>query len=158
MTELAQTCGISKPTLYHHFSDKYDVVQHLCKKITSEYYRQHSFSEIVTSGCSHNEEWLQRYGTFFKNILCYNGQNNLYICLTNLEMQQCLCEIRTKLNTDAIPEEIVAAMGFFAYSSWHTLYAVVDGRVSYCDTMENKASAFWPETLKNVFAGTMPLR
>ena len=129
MTELAQACSVSKPTLYHHFRDKFEVAQYICKRFSDEFYSAHSLSDILNSKTPETHFYIFRHPDFFRNVLCYDGQDNLFDYLAELERTECIREAKTVLGTDTLTEDVLASIEYYAYSVWHAMYAMLTGKI-----------------------------
>lgn len=154
MKELADACNISKPTLYHHFKDKYEIAQYICKRFSDAFYQEHSFSDILNNKIPETQFYIFRYADFFRNVLCYEGQNNIFDYLSELELTECLKEARQILNTDALSEDLLASAEYYAYSVWHAMYAMLEGKIPqrYLSAKKPAMAMYWPPLLTETFS------
>jgi len=153
MTELAQACGISKPTLYHHFKDKFEVAQYICKRFSDAFYQTHSLSDILNSKVPETQFYIMIYPEFFSNVLCYDGQNNIFDFLAEIELAECIREAKEILGSDELPEDILASAEYYAYSVWHAMYAMLTGKIPprYLSADRPAMSLYWPPLLTELF-------
>lgn len=153
MTELAAACQISKPTLYHHFKDKFEVAQYICKRFSDAFYKNNTLSEILNGKTAETQFYIIRYQDFFRNVLCYDGQNNLFDYLAELELAECLKEAREILGTEDLSEDLLASAEYYAYSVWHAMYAMLIGKIPqrYLSADKPAMSMYWPPLLTEVF-------
>lgn len=98
--------------------------------------------------------FIFKYADFFKNVLCYEGQNNLFDCLAEIELQQCLKEIQAILGTQEISDDLHASAEYYAYSVWHAMYAMLSGKIPqrYLKARRPAMTMFWPPLLIEVFS------
>ena len=89
MTELSEACGIIKPTLYHHYKDKFEVAQYICKRFSDEFYRNNTLSDILHGKSAETQFYIIRHQDYFRNVMCYDGQNNVFDYLAELELSKC---------------------------------------------------------------------
>mgnify|MGYP004500564417 CR=1 FL=1 len=156
MTELAEACQVSKPTLYHHFSDKYEIVQYICKRFSDDFYRTHSLSDILNSKQPEKQFYIIQHAAFFKNVLCYMGQNNLFDYMAELEMNECIKEAKVILSTEELSEDLMASIEYYAFSIWHAMYAMLTGKIPqrYLSAQKPAMRLYWPPLLTQVFSRT----
>lgn len=154
MTELAQACHISKPTLYHHFKDKFEVAQYICKRFSDAFYESHTLSDILSSKMTETSFYIIRYPEFFRNVLCYDGQNNIFDYLAGIELEECLREAREILGTEDLSEDILASAEYYAYSVWHAMYAMLTGKIPkrYLSADRPAMALYWPPLLTEIFS------
>ncbi|MBQ9198244.1 MAG: TetR/AcrR family transcriptional regulator [Clostridia bacterium] len=153
MTELAEACRISKPTLYHHFKDKFEVAQYICKRFSDEFYSEHTLSDILNGKSAETQFYIIRYQNYFRNVLCYDGQNNIFDYLAEIELHECLREAKEILGTEQLSEDLLASAEYYAYSVWHAMYAMLVGKIPqrYLSANRPAMSMYWPPLLTEVF-------
>ncbi len=154
MTELAAECQISKPALYHHFCDKFAVARYLCERFSNEFYLNNSYASILSSKHPEQSFYVFRYADFFRNVLCYTGQNNLFDCLAEIELAECLKEIYAIEGTQEISDDLRASAEYYAYSVWHAMYAMLTGKITqrYLTASRPAMCIYWPPLLVEVFS------
>jgi AcrR family transcriptional regulator len=57
MQDIADACGVTKPTIYYYFRDKYDLLQLLYQSVTKEFYEQ---NEILLRSSAEPDDKLRR--------------------------------------------------------------------------------------------------
>lgn len=149
MTELAKACEISKPTLYRHFKDKFEVVQYICDRFSDEFYGRHTMLDALSDKRSESSFFIFQHPEFFKNVLSYSGQNNIFDYLSELERKAWLKESCAILGTTEISEDLRASIEYYAYSNWHAMYAMLVGKIPkrFSTTSKPVMALFWPPML-----------
>ena len=154
MTELSEACGISKPTLYHHYKDKFEVAQYICKRFSDEFYRNNTLSDILHGKSAETQFYIIRHQDYFRNVMCYDGQNNVFDYLAELELSECIKEAQEILGTEELSEDFLASAEYYAYSVWHAMYAMLTGKIPqrYLSADRPAMSMYWPPLLSEVFS------
>lgn len=129
IADIATEAGVSSRTVYNHFQDKFGITQYICKKIDDEYYlnKNVNIGDLCIKNSERNYSYLWDHELFFKNILCYLGQNNLVDYMSELFLTRILRDIRTLQGCEQISEELLASAEFFSYSTILASYAMLKG-------------------------------
>ena len=119
ITEITNNCGMSQPTFYNHFKDKYDLIVwiylHESDKI---------ISKIGKDGYTWKNslfDWAQYFAEkreYFVNALKHTGGQDSFIqYVRKINSEIVLTEVRKKLMTEYIPEEIYGMVRIYVYGS-----------------------------------------
>lgn len=155
LTEIGHEAGVSKRTVYNHFQDKFEIAQYLCKQIDDAFFsgEQHSVAEYCGENPLPDSSYISEHADFFRNVLCYVGQNSLMDYMAERFLQRLLHDIRMLQGCDEISEEILAAAEFFAYSSVYCSYEMLKGSIPrrYLNTDKSCMNLYMPAPLLNLF-------
>jgi len=114
ITLLVEKVGISKPTFYNHFKDKYDLIGWI-------YYQDLSQNDRVNDYLGEEEDFLvalkniDHKRSFYKKALSMNDQNNLYEIMHNYNMDYNTNALKSLLKTDELPMDLKYAMEYHSY-------------------------------------------
>lgn len=155
ISEITEACGISKRTLYNHFRDKFEIAQYICQRIDDAYYLEKSVT--MTDLCEGRQKkdysYFWDHQDFFRNVLCYQGQNSIADYLSELVLKRSLRDIRQKLGAEEIPVDLLASAEFFAYSVVAASYAMLKGAIPkrFQDSNMNSSELYLPYPLVKLF-------
>lgn len=155
LTEIVHEAGVSKRTVYNHFQDKFEIAQYLCAQIENEFFsgKQHSLAEYCGSNPLRYSGYVWDHADFFRNILCYVGQNSLMDYMSERFLQRLLHDVRMEQECDEISQEILASAEFFAYSTVYCSYQMLKGSIPrrYINTDSACMNLYMPAPLLNLF-------
>lgn len=103
--QIVDQCGVTRPTFYRHFKDKYDLVNWNFDKLAQKSFRQMGVSLTLREGLTKKFEFIQGERTFFSAAFSSESQN----CLMEYDYEciyQFYCEIIRKGGIDQIPEDL----------------------------------------------------
>ena len=119
ITEITNNCGMSQPTFYNHFKDKYDLivwihttrVQQIMSKIGSGNY---TWRDTLLEGAKYYCENKEYMANALKHT---SGQDSFlqYVRHTNTELLA--TEVRKKIMTEYIPDEIYGIIKVYVYGT-----------------------------------------
>lgn len=111
---LMEKAGLSKPTFYHHFKDKYDLIAWIyIQDVTETEKSQHYLGglEELVIGLKNLSEKKE----FYKKALSMRGQNTLLETLHNYNMNYNIQSIKAYLRTDDLSNEIMFVLKYHSY-------------------------------------------
>ena len=156
LIEIAHEAGVSKRTVYNHFQDKFEIAQYLCKQIDDEYYlnKNVSLADLCGGTPERHYGYFWKHTDFFRNILCYMGQNNLMDYMSELFLKRILRNIRELQGCDEISEDLLAAAEYYAYAAIPGTYAMLRGVIPqrYLRTDKTCVELYMPAPLLNLFS------
>ena len=121
ITEITSNCGMSQPTFYNHFKDKYDLIVWIYSHESGE-----MMAKIGVDGYSWRDTLLDgaRYFAanreYIINALRHTSRHDsfmLYVQKVNSELM--LTEVRKKLMTEYISDEIYGMIKVYVYGTVH---------------------------------------
>ncbi|MBP3761768.1 MAG: TetR/AcrR family transcriptional regulator C-terminal domain-containing protein [Ruminococcus sp.] len=121
ITEITSNCGMSQPTFYNHFKDKYDLIVwiyiHESGEIMSKIGRDgYSWRNTLIDGAHYFAEKRE----YFLNALRHtSGQDSFLRYLQKVNSELMLTEVRKKLMTEYIPDEIYGMIKVYVYGTVH---------------------------------------
>lgn len=119
ITEITNNCEMSQPTFYNHFKDKYDLIVwiyiHESNEIMSKIGRDgYSWSDTLLDGSRYFAEKRE----YFINALKHtSGQDSFLRYLQKVNSELMLTEVRKKLMTEYIPDEIYGMIKIYVYGT-----------------------------------------
>lgn len=119
ITEITTNCGMSQPTFYHHFKDKYDLIVWIYTSRVSEVMgridnKSYLWKDTLLDGARYYAENCE----FIKNALRHtSGQDSFieYVRKRNTEFLK--AEVQKKLMTEFIPDEIMGMIEVYVYGT-----------------------------------------
>ena len=113
--EIVERSGYSKRTFYNHFRDKHDVVSYIWKR---EYRScMYEGDELLST-----YDFLLKYHrheasltTFFRNVLTYSGQNNLWETVHEASIECTLLQMRRNGFEGELDESYRSAINFWVH-------------------------------------------
>ena len=75
--EITAEAGVSRQTFYHHFLDKYDLVNWYFDRLLGESFREMGFGGTIYEGLVRKFHFLPAEKVFFRNAFGSEQQNNL---------------------------------------------------------------------------------
>lgn len=119
ITEITDNCGMSQPTFYHHFKDKYDLIVWIYIHESGEI-----MPKIGRDGYSWRDtllDWAQYFAEkreYFINALKHTGGQDSFIhYVRKINSEIVLTKVRKKLMTEYIPEELYGMVRIYVYGS-----------------------------------------
>ena len=119
ITEITGNCGMSQPTFYHHFKDKYDLIvwshtTHVSEVMGRIDNKNYLWKDTLLDGARYYAENRE----FIKNALKHtSGQDSFieYVRRRNTEFLK--AEVQKKLMTEFIPDEIMGMIEVYVYGT-----------------------------------------
>ena len=105
VTQIVQTCGVTRQTFYRNFQDKYDLINWYFDVLAQMSFKQMGISMTLREGLIKKFEFIKGEGQFFAAAFSSESQN----CLMEYDYQciyQFYCDIIHKQGVDKIPEEL----------------------------------------------------
>ena len=151
ITEITSNCGMSQPTFYNHFKDKYDLIEwiyiHESGEIMSKIGRDgYSWRNTLIDGAHYFAEKRE----YFLNALRHtSGQDSFLRYLQKVNSDLMLTEVRKKLMTEYIPDEIYGMIKVYVYG---TVHHMLEWLINDRELSPEKVAEIWehslPEPLK----------
>ncbi len=114
ITLLVEKVGISKPTFYSYFKDKYDLIGWI-------FYQDLSQNERVNDYLGEEEDFVVAFKnidqkrSFYKKALSMHDQNSLFEIMHNYNMNYNTNALKSMLKTDELPMDMKYAMEYHSY-------------------------------------------
>ena len=149
VTDITDSCGVSRNTFYYHFQDKYELVNWIfyteitpiAEAATGEYGWAKALTRLFC--------YLQDNRAFYTNVLRFQGQNSFVSCLLDF-YQSALGEIIEKNAVQNLtPEERQFAAKFYSYA----LIGIVTDWVTQDMRTDPEAAV---TTIKKLINGRVP--
>ena len=77
VTQIVDQCGVTRPTFYRHFKDKYDLVNWHFDKLVQKSFQEMGGSLNLREGLRKKFEFIKREGKFFPAAFTCDSQNCL---------------------------------------------------------------------------------
>ena len=143
ISNITDNCGLTQPTFYRHFKDKYDMIARIYVTDAKEI-----MGQIGTDGYTWRDTLLDgaRYfsdhRTSALNALKHTSGRDSFLALLERVNTDLLCtEVRKKLMTEHIPQDILTMIKVYCYGTvrytceW-LLEEMPLSRETYADVME----------------------
>lgn len=121
ITGITENCGLSQPTFYNHFRDKYDLIVwiyiHGAGSIMSKIGKEgYAWRDTLSDGA----RYFAANRDFFINALKHTGgQDSFLRYLQKVNTELMVTEVRKKLMTEYIPDEIYGMIQVYVYGTVH---------------------------------------
>ena len=151
ITEITNNCGMSQPTFYNHFKDKYDLIvwiyihesNEIMSKIGSDGY---SWSDTLLDGARY---FAEKRDYFINALRHTSGHDSFMLYVQKVNSELMLTEVRKKLMTEYIPDEIYGMIKVYVYG---TVHHMLDWLMGDMVLPPEKVAEIWehslPEPLK----------
>lgn len=119
ITEITDNCGMSQPTFYHHFKDKYDLIVWIYTFRVSELMgridnKSYLWKDTLLDGARYYAENSE----FIQNALKHTGGQDSFIEYVRKRNTEFLkAEVQKKLMTEFIPDEIMGMIEVYVYGT-----------------------------------------
>lgn len=125
--EIIKQAGVSKPTFYRHFKDKFDLAcrlyDYLQEPLDEAYSKDHNFRAFFTSGCNLICENKDLFASLFENPL---SQNSFYQYLIDTSIRTIEQQIDQTKYTDEMRLELYRCMHGNTYIAWEITTGKLD--------------------------------
>ena len=146
ISEITDNCGMSQPTFYHHFKDKYDLIVWIHTSRVSEVMsriddKNYLWKDTLLDGARYYHENRE----FIKNALKHtSGQDSFieYVRRRNTEFLK--GEVQKKLMTEYIPDEIMGMIEVYVYG---TVQYMMKWLMSDMHLSPEQVAAIWEKSL-----------
>ncbi len=124
ITEITDNCGLSQPTFYNHFRDKYDLIiwiyvedaRRFTDKIGVDGYRWHD--SLIDAA-----NYYAAKRNFVINALQHtSGHDSFIIQMQRIHVEIIVRAVRKKLMTEHIPEEILGMIKVYCYGTVQLMF------------------------------------
>lgn len=119
--DITGNCGMSPPTFYNHFKDKYDLlvwihtsrVGAIMGKIGRDGYR---WRDTLSDGARY---YYENRGYIINALKHTSGQDSFVVYVTRNNIEVLANEVRRKLMTEYLPPEIYGLIKMYVYGTVH---------------------------------------
>lgn len=127
---IADNCQLTRQTFYHHFLDKFDLVNWIfCTSIDS-----------IVSCSSHELPWrtvlaemlmsMKQDQKFYVNAMSCEGQNSFHQFMTEYTRVAYAKELTRRLSSEDLSEDMLFSVEFNSYGAVGTIYKWIRGNMS----------------------------
>lgn len=151
ISDITDNCGMSPPTFYNHFKDKYDLivwihttqVDEIMTKIGANHYE---WRNTLLDGAKYFYDNRQ----FLVNALRHtSGQDSFVEYVRKLNIELVSAEVRKKLMTEQIPAEILSMLKIYIYGTVQFTLEWLIGKIDMTpETMAQMWEMSLPQPLK----------
>lgn len=117
ITDITNNCGMSQPTFYNHFKDKYDMIvwiytSHVCEIMCRIDNKTFLWKDCLLGGALYYYE----NSKFVKNALMHtSGQDSFVENVQRINTEFLKAEVQKNLMTEYIPDEIMGIIKVYSY-------------------------------------------
>ena len=146
ITDITDNCGMSQPTFYNHFKDKYDLIvwiyirhsDEIMSRIGTEKYQWRDTLLDGARGYAANRDYML-------NALKHtSGQDSFLHYVQRINTQLLVTEVRKKLMTEYIPDEIYEIIKVYVYGTVHHMLEWLLGDMTM---PPEQVAAIWEKSL-----------
>ena len=145
VSAIVKNCGISQRTFYHHFKDKYDLMEWSYLHELDEYYEQNRADMTFRRWLRLTAETAWESRLALQKFTQYSGQNSLRVALQEPLTERCLNVIHDVYG-DSITEELKRVVSFY-----------IGGLISYVERVLNSTVIPTPEESVSLFEMCVPV-
>ena len=146
ITEITSNCGMSQPTFYNHFKDKYDLIVWIHIRDTGSI-----MSKIGQNGYQWKDSLVEgakyHYANrkYFVNALKHTGGHDSFVeYVRKINTGFLVTEVRKKLMTEYIPDEIYAMIKKYVYG---TVQYMLEWLMGDIPLSPEKVAEIWEKSL-----------
>lgn len=125
--EIIKQAGVSKPTFYRHFKDKYDLACQFCDFLNAPFYeaykKDHNFRALFINGCDMVRNNKDLFASLFENPL---SQNSVYQYFIESSLRSIEQQIDQTKYTDEMKLELYRCMHGNTYIAWQITIGKLD--------------------------------
>ena len=146
ISDITDNCGMSAPTFYNHFKDKYDLIvwihTHRVKAIMSKIYKDgYRWKDTLLDGARYYYE----NRSYIINALKHtSGQDSFVGYVTRNNIKVLANEVRRKLMTEYIPPEIYGLIKMYIYG---TVHFMLDWLIDETELTPEQVAQMWEKAL-----------
>lgn len=151
IVDIVENCGVTKPTFYRYFKDKYDLIawiyaQEAQKNVDRIGIDGYLWQDTILDGLRYYEKNRE----YMVNALKHTSGRDAFINQINeADIGFITAVIKKKLNTDRIPDDMSAMVKIYCYGTGQYLCDwLLSSRPASCETVAAVMGACIPETLK----------
>ena len=151
VTSIAENCGLTPPTFYHHFKDKYDLIAWIYAANAQKYidkigHNNYAWRDTILDGLNYFAENRQ----FAVNALTHtSGQNAFLNQLVTANTRFIAGQITKALMSERIPEDLMTMVSIYCYGTGQYLMQwLVDGASVSPEKVAEIMELCLPEPLK----------
>ena len=151
ISDISSNCGMSAPTFYNHFRDKYDLIVWIHTHRVSDI-----MSKIDKDGYKWKDTLLDGARYYYENrsyiinaLKHTSGQDSFVGYVTKNNIDVLAMEVRRKLMTEYLPPEIYGLIKMYVYG---TVHFMLDWLIDDTDLTPEQVAQLWenglPEPLR----------
>lgn len=151
IADITKNCGMTNPTFYRHFKDKYDLVAWVYVREVQNYRNKigqdgYDWEDMMRDTL----HFLEKNRGFMVNALKHTrGSNSFTIQLIERNLAYTTDDILKKRNGEPIPDDMMAIIKIFCYGAGQYLCEwLVDSEPASCETMAARMDASVPKILR----------
>lgn len=133
INEITDNCGMSAPTFYNHFKDKYDLIVWIHTRRVNDV-----MSKIDTDGFEWRDTLLEGAEYFYENrqflvnaLKHTSGQDSFVEYVRKYNTDLLSAEVRKKLMTEYIPAEIYSMIKIYVYGTVQFMLEWLTGEIDF---------------------------
>lgn len=146
IAEITSNCSMSQPTFYNHFKDKYDLIVwiyishsgEIMKKIGKDGY---TWRDTLLDGARYYSDNRKYIINALKHT---GGQDSFKLYVSKVNTQLLVSEVRKKLMTEHIPDEIFGMIEIYVYGTVHHMLEWLLGDMQLS---AERVSQIWEKSL-----------
>ncbi len=131
ITNITDNCGMSQPTFYNHFRDKYDLIVWIyvnsAKLITGKIGRDgYEWRDTLLEGA---RSYVENRDFAVNALLHTSGKEAFFFQVQQANIELLSKEVRKKLKTDEIPEDLMGLIRVYCYGTVQFTFEWLTGDV-----------------------------
>jgi AcrR family transcriptional regulator len=151
VTEIVETCGVTRQTFYRNFKDKYDLINWYFDKILLESFEHMGEGKTVYEGLVNKFHYIQQEKLFFKAAFKNDDQN----CLRDHDFQLICAFYTEQLETRMacrLSRQLLFQLEMYCQGSiYMTVQWVLGYRKCSAEELAHALASAMPEELQTVF-------
>lgn len=116
VTAICKQAGVSRPTFYHYFDDKYALIITVYEDDISQCLQNDSWQEIMVDAL----HYIQQHAKYIQAILDYHGQNSFTAFLLTYT-RQCTVKLIQDQGGWPMTDKMQYSLSMFTYGVCYTL-------------------------------------
>jgi probable dihydroxyacetone kinase regulator len=119
--DIIKRCRISRTSFYRHFKDKYDLMNWIFKDKIEKIIRNNPNAFSPEDMSLQVLLFVKEKKTYFERSISYFGQNSLFSFICECGFKNCANYLKTILNVQTLPEDILFSVKLWCYGTTHIL-------------------------------------
>lgn len=150
--DIVENCGVSRPTFYRHFRDKYELMNHIYYARIEEFLAAHPDPSSWKNLQETVSQLLYENAKLFKSIISFKGQDSFESFLYRYGSDYCINHIKEITGSDELSLQDSTAIKVYIYGTMNTYFEWLNNDCPIApDTLSKIMSECIPHPLRKYF-------
>jgi probable dihydroxyacetone kinase regulator len=112
--DIVKHCSASRTAFYHHFKDKYELMNWVHKKKADEVVKKYIEVSVLRCLVYETLNYVQEKKEYYTKIITYKGQNSLQDFIISYSLDFMINQLKKELGTELLSDEIIYSTKIYA--------------------------------------------